>query len=195
MNGLPTFNAPPLASASIPEFHRNRFWSSVEIRSENECWNWVGGINSKGYGRFHCSRKSFGAHRIAYALGVDDIPSGLNVCHECDNPICCNPSHLWLGTNKENVLDAKTKGRLSDGKQTFFHKNRHLISSMIRKKRADNPELFVRGEQVNTAILTEPDVVVIRRSSESNASLAKKYGVVPRTIHLCRIRKTWRHVK
>jgi len=88
-----------------------RFWSKVDRRDENSCWEWTRGKVKEGYGRFKLNGKQVSAHRLAYSLTYGEAPSGLYVCHRCDNRSCCNPSHLFLGTNQDNQLDCVAKGR------------------------------------------------------------------------------------
>jgi len=90
---------------------RQRFENKYEIVSESGCWVWIAGINDKGYGRFKLDGKLFLAHRAAYTIYVGEIPQGINVCHKCDVPECVNPDHLFLGTQKDNIQDSKSKGR------------------------------------------------------------------------------------
>jgi hypothetical protein len=92
------------------ENDKNRFWSKV-IKTDN-CWFWVGGLTSAGYGSFKMQHQTFVTSRVAWVISHNiDIPQGLLVCHKCDNPVCVNPSHLFLGTNIDNYLDSYTKGR------------------------------------------------------------------------------------
>jgi hypothetical protein len=77
---------------------------------ENGCWLWKG-TRAGDYGKVRWKQKTISAHRSSYLAFKGEIPPGLNVCHTCDNPICVNPEHLWLGTQKENVLDSKKKKR------------------------------------------------------------------------------------
>lgn len=86
-----------------------RFWNRLDY--SGECWIWTGSKKSDGYGAVEVNRKSMSAHRIAYELTYGPIPKGMLVCHHCDNPSCCNPSHLFLGTYKDNRLDCVRKGR------------------------------------------------------------------------------------
>jgi DNA-binding XRE family transcriptional regulator len=89
-----------------------RFWSKVDVRGEDECWPWEAGRYSAGYGSFAVTHTlSRGAHRVAYVLFCGHIDDGLLVCHDCDNPPCCNPAHLFAGTTGDNARDRTEKGR------------------------------------------------------------------------------------
>lgn len=89
-----------------------RFFEKV-VKSDNpnSCWLWTGFKNSKGYGTFRLKSKIDLAHRYSYKLHKGEIPDGMCVCHTCDNPECCNPNHLWLGTIADNMRDRDVKGR------------------------------------------------------------------------------------
>lgn len=93
----------------------NRFWK--QVTKTETCWIWAGHRNSEGYGfvRPDNTTRQIQAHRLAYALLRGVIPSGMCVCHHCDNPPCVRPDHLFLGTNKDNVRDAVQKGRMAIG--------------------------------------------------------------------------------
>jgi hypothetical protein len=90
------------------------FWARVKkSEAPDDCWLWAGAVNKAGYGQFS---KGYGctlAHRYAWELVNGPIPLGLQICHKCDVPPCCNPAHLWLGTQKDNMADCVAKNRIS----------------------------------------------------------------------------------
>lgn len=89
------------------------FFRLVDVRNENECWEWLGPQNNKGYGQFRILGHLF-VHRFSYQyFNGHIIDVGLFVCHSCDNPICVNPNHLFLGTRQDNINDKVKKGRSS----------------------------------------------------------------------------------
>lgn len=98
------------------EEREHNFWAKMHL-AENGCWEWKGPINRAGYGwlAWHCPecpKRRMLTHRIAWTLVNGEIPvSTPYVLHKCDNPPCCNPSHLFLGTQKENITDMINKGR------------------------------------------------------------------------------------
>lgn len=138
------------------------------------CWNWVGSTDN-GYGKLMVgsrsdkTRKSIRAHRFSYLTFVGPITDGLYVCHRCDNRLCINPAHLFLGTHQDNMDDRGNKGRLN-----------HVV-----------------GEQSGTARLTEVDVLSARRlrfAGRTYQSIADRFGVDKRTVMRAVKGETWAHL-
>lgn len=148
----------------------NRFWSSVAIAEKEKCWEWLACKLPNGYGAVQVNNKKCATHRVAWELTYGEIPSGMFVCHRCDNPKCCNPHHLFLGTPKDNSHDMWTKGR-------------HLVPI---------------GEKNPQAKLTESEVVQIftayHQERPTQSWLAQKYNVTRSAIRGIVNQKTWTHI-
>lgn len=88
-----------------------RLLEKVIVDSVTDCWNFTGGKNNIGYGMIRDGKKMRTAHRVSYEEHIGKIPARMCVCHTCDNTLCCNPNHLWIGTLKDNSQDMMRKGR------------------------------------------------------------------------------------
>lgn len=149
----------------------DRFFGMVGQKTANGCILWGGQRDKHGYGTIFSGprpRKHLLAHRVSYEIFRGPIPAGLGVLHECDNPPCINPYHLFLGTQADNMADKMHKGRQCPGEQHYLHK------------------------------LTEADVRAIRnrylQGDESYAQLGKEFGVHEGTIKQIIRGKSWKHV-
>ena len=158
----------PLPIPKLTSEETTRFWSKVDRTHPDVCWEWVASTQTNGYGQFSAGSRMVGAHRIAFFLGTGQQPTGLHVCHKCDNKRCCNPQHLFLGTNADNMADLASKGL------------------------ARSPCL--KGEENGRSKLTTQAVHAIRQSTETQTTLAKKHGVSQVRISQIQRRKAWKHV-
>ena len=91
-----------------------KWWMPGEPPGDDSCWEWKGRRDRNGYGWFRFEGRDIGAHVASYRIYRGDAGK-LFVCHVCDNPPCCNPAHLWLGTLQENLRDMVVKGRQARG--------------------------------------------------------------------------------
>lgn len=119
------------------------FWLHVHRLSKDECWNYLGLLDSAGYGRFTVNGKAEGAHRISYELTHGYVPDGMHVLHKCDNPTCVNPNHLFAGTALDNMQDKCRKGRHHNNKKTHC-RHGHEYS----KENTDyQPNMLAKGKK------------------------------------------------
>jgi len=152
-----------------PEMH---FWSRVNILRGNLCWEWTGPLNNWGYGRAKLSTiKTQIASRVAWILtsGVTP-PKGVLVCHKCDNPKCCRPDHLFLGTPSDNSQDRENKSRGRDVKGRNHH-HAKLTNENVR------------------------DILKMRSEGLFLREIAEKFKVTIATISYVTTGKTWTHIK
>ena len=150
---------------------KERFWPKVAIGKQDECWNWIACLSSSGYGFIsgEHSGPMVAAHRVAWELTNGPIPDGMHVLHHCDNPRCCNPAHLRIGTNADNVADKMARKRL-------------------------NP---VRGTRHKNSKLVDTDIPIIRAlygAGVSVPAIAKRFNVVDGTIHFILNGRNWSHI-
>jgi hypothetical protein len=157
----------PKPDVATPEEKIQRF---SKKNSTTGCWIWQRGLSSHGYGLLvTVGRPRAYAHRVSYEVFVGPISEGLEVCHRCDNPPCCNPEHLFLGTHLENMRDSANKGRAKQ----------HRPQPGLKHFRAS---------------LSKEEVLMIRESRENSVVLGKKLGVSYMTVIRCRNRETYRDV-
>lgn len=139
------------------------------IPQDNSCMEWPRSKVSFGYGQLRIADRRIQVHRMAYILMVGEIPDGLCVLHQCDNPPCFRPSHLFLGTKPDNTQDCIAKGR-------------------ARK---------ANGSRVNTSKLTEPQVIEMRQlhaNGWTESMLVTKFGVRQTTVNRIVRRLYWKHL-
>lgn len=140
------------------------------VKKTDTCWIWTGAKSRHGYGATSINnpkKNNRGAHRASYELFKGDVPQDKLVCHSCDNRLCVNPDHLWIGTPKDNSQDMTKKNRCQKG-------NNH-----------------------NRAILDEDKVIYIRFLCDNGfkkPEIANFFGVDPDTIRLIARRKLWKHL-
>lgn len=150
--------------------YAEKFWTQVDVKGLNDCWEFQGKLDDRGYGYFNVGPHQVLAHRVAYVYIYGLMPEKLYVCHRCDNPKCSNPFHLFLGTPSDNIQD------------------------MLRKKR-NNP---ARGERSGKAVLSEANVIRMRRMYREGVSqkdLALTFGISRKQISCIVNRVQWAHVK
>lgn len=151
-----------------------RFYQKVN--KTTDCWIWVGARDPQGYGRFGTREegifKSRLAHRIAWFLEYGDYPK-LHACHSCDNPSCVRPSHLFEGSDADNMRDMRNKGRGFDIPPAY-------------------------GENNHNKVLTEKDVRSLRALYQSGVSTTKLHLVYSQvsytTIKNIVARRVWKHI-
>lgn len=147
---------------------KQRFWDKV--RKTKGCWDWTASKVGEGYGGFSLKHKSYLAHRISWVIRYGTIPKGMCVLHRCDNKICVNPKHLWLGTKGDNNRDRDKKGRGADR----------------------------RGENHPMVELTERKILEIRKlykvENVVQEELAKRFNISRPHISSIINKRRWKHI-
>lgn len=146
-----------------------RFWSKVDIKSEDECWIWKAGKGRFNYGSFWLNGKSYSSHRVSYYLHNPEADINLFICHKCDIPECVSPHHLFAGTQNDNMQDKVIKNR--------------------------QPKL--KGSKHGMSILTEEQVLQIKNTDMTfitQEQLAKQYSVSRQIINQILNGRRWKHV-
>lgn len=141
-----------------------RFWG-MSAAAPGGCREWKGALSTNGYGRLYFGGQRYYAHRLAWKLTHGALPLDALILHRCDNRRCCNPDHLYLGDQRQNMRDAHDRGR------------------------------NIRGERVCFAVLTEEKVRAIKASTKRGADLAAEYGVNKQTIYNILNGTAWKHVR
>jgi len=146
------------------------------------CWEWEeNGLNNRGYGQFSVNHQNTTSHRLSYRIFCGPI-GALDVCHKCDNPRCCNPNHLFLGTEKDNMADKIRKCRCAKG--VFNGAN-------------TKPYMIPRGENHGASKLTECKVHKIRALLENGVVqevIARQFGINQTAVGFIKRRKNWKHL-
>lgn len=111
-----------------------KFSQSYVPVPESGCWLWTGYVGSEGYGLLTASGKTHRAHRLSYEIYVGPIPIGLLICHKCDTPSCVNPSHLYAGTHRDNVLDMVRRKRHPMQQGTHCRRGHPFLESVVGER-------------------------------------------------------------
>lgn len=139
-----------------------RFFNKVDVKSKEECWNWLASSRGKGYGAFKLNGKVVDAHRVSWILHNGEIPENIFICHKCDNPSCVNPDHLFLGTHSDNMNDAYNKKRLKipDNSKNIFQLGHVPINRSISKEESIKikNEIENRGKKSLKELARELDI-------------------------------------
>ncbi len=178
-----TMQNAPILIGEITEKDKARFWKKVRVVGADECWLWTATRHVRGYGLFDLRGKQMRSNRIAWVLSNGPI-GDLHVLHRCDNPPCCNPSHLFLGTHADNMRDKALKGRAPA-----------LIGDLHPSK--THPECLVRGEAHPKSKLSSEIVIEMRQrfaNGESAQKLGREFGVAKSSALRAISGKNWTHI-
>lgn len=167
----------------------DRFWAKVDKSAGPDgCWLWTGYTERGGYGRITDYWTKHLTHRYSYELAHGTIPEGMQVCHTCDVRNCVNPAHLWLGTLKDNMLDASTKGRMTGNRS-----NNRLFGETSKQAKLTEAQVREIRERYEPQRRGRPLADEVRGPTVSD--LAAEYDVSRTLIHRVVTRKAWPHIE
>lgn len=191
-----------------------RFWEKVvKGRNKKDCWLWEGAVFNTGYGKIRRENKIKLAHRISWELHFGHIPEGMCVCHKCDVPLCVNPGHLFLGTQKDNIQDKVNKGRQAKGDRSGARLHPERVARGDRSGARLHPEKMARkgdknGSRLHPESRPRGEKNCRAKISDAQAAEIKSYlfqgcrvqniadfmGVSKHLISRIKTGKTWKHI-
>lgn len=186
-----TMRAPAKLMPEFTEKDKHRFLSKISnAPNEFGCLDWKSTKTKKGYGSIRIGKFIFRSHRIAYYLRFGIDPKELLVCHTCDRRICCNPEHLFLGSNLDNNRDKAIKGRAPSGENNGSRLHPERLARGDNHYSRTTPEKMSRGEKHGNAKLTDAQCDYIKASKLTQKALAAELGVSQANISSIRTGKT-----
>lgn len=165
-NGDPNIKKPSGKNCHLLTL-KERFEDKFIKGDKKECWLWQASI-SNGYGNLTYKNKSYIASRVSYQLYIGEIKSNMFVCHKCDNPLCVNPNHLFLGSPTDNVKDMMSKQRSAKGED---HSQAKLINSDVVKIKE-----------------------MLKKQNFTDQTIADLFNVKRETINRIKLNKAWKHI-
>lgn len=173
------------ANGYVPKGHNTleKIWAKIGVGQENDCWEWTLRKDPDGYGITHYKGAPWKTHRLIYTISHGPIPEDMWVLHKCDNPPCCNPNHLFLGTSQDNVADRHNKGRDARGERGGWKQH---------------PESILYGERSFLSKMTNDQVREMRRLYETGryrkSDLARMFSLSKQAAGKIINGETWRHL-
>lgn len=166
----------------------DRFWDKVNKKGKFDCWEWEGATGRLGYGQFKYKGENKRSHRFIFSYFFDINLEEKHILHNCDNPPCVNPQHLYIGNHEINMRDKSIRNRMSDRRgenNNFSELSEEDVEEIYKKRHIDNKPLKEISDEFNTSVGNVSDIINDKTWTHVTSDIDKQGGMSKCYCHRC----------